>query len=357
MNGRVYDYNVGRFMSVDPVIQSPTNSQSINPYSYIMNNPLSGTDPSGYSAEKLEIEIKVAHQSTTGSHVVKTSTVTATVEGNGKDGFTVTFKGESGAVNAVKAAATKALGGEGFAVADIGNQTSLSEVDFSSLSMKMSGRDFQELQSSGALESIGQTSNWNQIDRDASVAAFNTYSNDDGGLLAEKNITYEPTDGFQAALFSINGKYYLAFRGTEIDKGYIEGLKDIKNNLLQAIRLSASQYEQAVDLAVRVEQALKGEVMFVGHSLGGGLATAAANATKGEAITFNAAGVGGRYNTNSYTNIRAHIIRGEFLSSIQNRAWDLPDTVGTRIYHESPEPLASSAAKHSMSNFMNFEVR
>ncbi len=48
MNGRVYDYNVGRFMSVDPVIQSPTNSQSINPYSYLMNNPMSGIDPSGY---------------------------------------------------------------------------------------------------------------------------------------------------------------------------------------------------------------------------------------------------------------------------------------------------------------------
>jgi RHS repeat-associated protein len=52
MNGRVYDYNLGRFMSVDPFIQSPTNSQSINPYSYIMNNPLGGTDPTGYRACK-----------------------------------------------------------------------------------------------------------------------------------------------------------------------------------------------------------------------------------------------------------------------------------------------------------------
>lgn len=50
MNGRVYDYNLGRFMSVDPVIQSPGNSQSVNPYSYIMNNPLGGTDPTGYSS-------------------------------------------------------------------------------------------------------------------------------------------------------------------------------------------------------------------------------------------------------------------------------------------------------------------
>ena len=54
MNGRVYDYNLGRFMSVDPVIQSPTNSQSINPYSYIMNNPLSGTDPTEYASRSVD---------------------------------------------------------------------------------------------------------------------------------------------------------------------------------------------------------------------------------------------------------------------------------------------------------------
>ena len=53
MNGRAYDYNLGRFLSVDPVIQSPGNSQSLNPYSYIMNNPLAGTDPTGYRSKKL----------------------------------------------------------------------------------------------------------------------------------------------------------------------------------------------------------------------------------------------------------------------------------------------------------------
>jgi len=48
MNGRAYDPELGRFLSVDPFIQFPDNSQSLNPYTYVMNNPLSGTDPTGY---------------------------------------------------------------------------------------------------------------------------------------------------------------------------------------------------------------------------------------------------------------------------------------------------------------------
>lgn len=50
MNGRTYDYRLGRFLAVDPFIQFPTNSQSLNPYSYLLNNPLAGTDPTGFVA-------------------------------------------------------------------------------------------------------------------------------------------------------------------------------------------------------------------------------------------------------------------------------------------------------------------
>lgn len=49
MKGWVYDYHLGRFISPDPIIQDPQNSQSLNAYSYIMNNPLAGTDPTGYA--------------------------------------------------------------------------------------------------------------------------------------------------------------------------------------------------------------------------------------------------------------------------------------------------------------------
>ena len=49
MNGRIYDPLMGRFMSADPFIQAPFELQSHNRYSYVMNNPLFYTDPSGYS--------------------------------------------------------------------------------------------------------------------------------------------------------------------------------------------------------------------------------------------------------------------------------------------------------------------
>jgi RHS repeat-associated protein len=56
MNGRIYDFNIGRFLSVDPFLQFPENSQSANPYSYILNNPMSGTDPTGYSCAGSNLE-------------------------------------------------------------------------------------------------------------------------------------------------------------------------------------------------------------------------------------------------------------------------------------------------------------
>ncbi|MBI9066003.1 MAG: VCBS repeat-containing protein [Salinivirgaceae bacterium] len=47
MNGRVYDPILGKMLSPDNFIQSPTSTQSLNRYSYCLNNPLKYTDPSG----------------------------------------------------------------------------------------------------------------------------------------------------------------------------------------------------------------------------------------------------------------------------------------------------------------------
>ncbi len=48
MQGRIYDPTLGRFLSTDPVVQQDYNLQNYNRYTYVLNNPVSYTDPTGY---------------------------------------------------------------------------------------------------------------------------------------------------------------------------------------------------------------------------------------------------------------------------------------------------------------------
>jgi hypothetical protein len=48
MNGRVYDADLGRFISADPYVTLPHNGQGLNRYAYALNNPLAFIDPSGF---------------------------------------------------------------------------------------------------------------------------------------------------------------------------------------------------------------------------------------------------------------------------------------------------------------------
>jgi RHS repeat-associated protein len=49
MNGRLYDPALGRMLSPDPIVQEMYNAQDLNRYTYVLNNPLSFTDPAGLS--------------------------------------------------------------------------------------------------------------------------------------------------------------------------------------------------------------------------------------------------------------------------------------------------------------------
>src|SRR5690554_972146 len=52
MNARLYDPELGRFISADPFIPNPLRSQAYNRYSYVYNNPLRYTDPSGNNPQR-----------------------------------------------------------------------------------------------------------------------------------------------------------------------------------------------------------------------------------------------------------------------------------------------------------------
>ena len=67
MNGRIFDAKLARFLQADPFVQAPSDTQMYNRYSYLRNNPLNATDPSGYILKKIHDEY---HRSAPGGRVL-----------------------------------------------------------------------------------------------------------------------------------------------------------------------------------------------------------------------------------------------------------------------------------------------
>ncbi|MER3329379.1 MAG: T6SS effector amidase Tae4 family protein, partial [Candidatus Kapaibacterium sp.] len=65
MNGRVYDPVIGQFIQPDNHVALPNESQSYNRFSYVMNNPLKYTDPSGEWIQFAFMAVISAAQATT----------------------------------------------------------------------------------------------------------------------------------------------------------------------------------------------------------------------------------------------------------------------------------------------------
>ncbi|WP_421248919.1 PAAR domain-containing protein [Aeromonas jandaei] len=101
------------------------------------------------------------------------------------------------------------------------------------------------------------------------------------------------TTGFGAALFksSINNETMLTYRGTN---NAVTGRLDWMTNGAQGVGSETKQYNQAMYLAQRVKRSLASQpspLVAVGHSLGGGLASAGVGVTGLPGYTFNAAGL------------------------------------------------------------------
>jgi hypothetical protein len=107
-------------------------------------------------------------------------------------------------------------------------------------------------------------------------------------LRRDTNLGDKAVPGFKAMKYQdyITGEkqYVLAFGGTD-DKW------DWGNNFAQGWGLLPDQYNEAIDLGIKFKKdvSMKGHLVVTGHSLGGGLASAAALAGGFPADTFNAA--------------------------------------------------------------------
>ncbi|OTA14746.1 phospholipase A [Xenorhabdus vietnamensis] len=90
--------------------------------------------------------------------------------------------------------------------------------------------------------------------------------------------------GFQAGVYQNKGLYIVSFTGSN-------ELKDFMVSIRQGLGYNEKQYNQAVELAYKALKVFGENVIFTGHSLGGGLATVAALATGKPAVIYNSAGV------------------------------------------------------------------
>ena len=301
MNGRVYDPRLGRFLSPDPIVGDPTSSRSWNLYSYARNNPLSYVDPTGETAQPIEEILVTAPR--LGCDWVCGESIHYWLDW---------WDASHGWSNSIS-------GGYG---------------DSYSLAERMRDNAIEALKAlDKSVADQPMASNWTREDIAAFWAARRVFVDDTGGLLnrvLEKvGMKYDPRHGFAAALYKINGRYYLAFRGTEM-----WSLRDWLSNALQASGFGSSQYDQAVKLARAVFEALEGNVTFVGISKGGGLASAARFALSGSrAVTFDSSGLHRRYRTDLPGEIRAHYNAGDPLSLVQDFFPFLPDAAGMRIKH------------------------
>jgi RHS repeat-associated protein len=173
-------------------------------------------------------------------------------------------------------------------------------------------------------------SRWNLQDREAALRSEMAYAFGQGGLLKDMKVGYDannPNNDFTRTGMSAmltrspgTGTYYLAFRGTEIAP--IDS-RDTAADLSQYAGNRTMQYEVAIELAKRVRDKLgaDAEIHLTGHSLGGGLAAAAAHATGLKATVFNPASLSRRYAQGTPGEIRSHVIVGDPLSvgrTVQN---------------------------------------
>lgn len=158
------------------------------------------------------------------------------------------------------------------------------------------------------------------------------------------------SSGFLAVVYGDGqGRHVLAYSGTDEAKDWL-------TNFGQGLGFETSQYNQAMALARQAKVAFGQDMVITGHSLGGGLAAAAAVATDTPAVTFNASGVHDKTLERVGLDpdavkreagqglIRRYAVDNEILTELQENKpiirHLMPDALGHKIELPDPDPLS-----------------
>ncbi|MCD9097646.1 DUF2974 domain-containing protein [Luteimonas fraxinea] len=168
-----------------------------------------------------------------------------------------------------------------------------------------------------AAEADLQAAGWNRLE----PSADGTHLVDAQGnqIPISPDALHDAQTGFDAAIYqNADGQYVVAYRGT--DSWGLGAGGDSRANGGQGLGMETAQYSQAMELAnIAVDTFGTGNVAITGHSLGGGLASAAMLATDVPGVTFNSSGLSN--NTLTGLGFNPNAARGEIADSGQIRRY------------------------------------
>jgi RHS repeat-associated protein len=198
---RYYASSMGRFMSPDPTGGHVEDPQSLNKYSYVENDPLIRTDPTG-----LDFNLQCSGgntatcqggvQGTTSTDANGKSKFTATVISNDKNGGLVDQNGNK--YNAT-------VSGAGVSFSQVGSKKS-------SMGTFVNGTNATKIQGSGTLS--GFTFNFTSSDMASNVSARGTFTYNgsfDEATAALKQAGFQHYIGDEADFFHSSGENYDAY--------------------------------------------------------------------------------------------------------------------------------------------------
>lgn len=356
LRARWYQPNLGRFNRLDPFAGIATNPQSFNRYAFTHGDPILHSDPTGM------------YEGLGG--LLGSFSIGGAIVGGTAGGVISSYSGTNLLVGILTGAAAGALSGVGLVWAGsaaFGFAGGLGATLMALVANEVLLISFIEAWKSAERNQNGPPPSATQAryDNDYAMLSLDIYDGDVelSQRVKDEGWTFDGDGDTDNSGYSYHSRLYTNRRRGEMVMVYegstpaLSHFGDWANNFQQGTGMFAEgwQFEKAKEQATSVVARAKAaglNVHFTGHSLGGGLATAAALHTGKRATTFNASGVN-KFTTSinaarrSITNYR---VKGEILSTLQDSplfGWSLPNSSSGPTYWlkaRSADPITRHTA-------------